>query len=232
MIQVRISPAQRRKLESELKQFAAKAQVAVGETVAIIGTSVAKELARKVQPFGLTQSVGEKFMGSIMAQVHRAVRWAVFKGTEGTAAQVHTMYRNSRGAVTVRPPHQFQPKRKPLDWVDVDEQIALKQANAGIAKAGWIQAGENIDSPLLRTSKNKVRKIKGIAQWIRRHVNGNKGSSRFVRKGGLNSTIYLTNNVTYAYSKRNSNPRYVPGAIADGYKRSITMVKRLIKNLK
>jgi hypothetical protein len=232
MIQVRISPAQRRKLESELKQFAAKAQVAVGETVAIIGTSVAKELARKVQPFGLTQKTGDVFELSILKQVNKAARYATFKGTQGDIAQVHQQYRNNRGAVTVRPPRQFQPERKPFDRQEVDDHVKKKQANAGIAKAGWITAGESIDSPLLKTSKNRVRKIKGIAKWIRRHVGGSKGSSRFVRKSGLNSTIYLTNNVDYAYSRGNSNPRYVPGAIADGYKRSITMVKKLIKNLK
>jgi hypothetical protein len=232
MIQVRISPAQRRKLESELKRFASKAQVAVGETVAIIGTSVAKELARKVQPFGLTQKTGSAFELSILKQVNKAARWATYKGTQGDIAQVHAQYRNQRGAVTVRPPRQFPPSRKPFDRQEVDSHVAKKQSNAGIAKAGWIQAGENIDSPLLRTSKNKVRKIKGIAQWIRRHVNGNKGSSRFVRKSGLNSTIYLTNNVSYAYSKGNSNPRYVPSAIADGYKRSITAAKRIFRNLK
>jgi hypothetical protein len=232
MIQVRISPAQRRRLEGEMKQFAKRAGVAVGETVAIIGSSVAKELARKVQPFGLSEEVGEKFMKSIMAQVHRSVRWAIFKGTEGTVSQVHGMYRNSRGAVIVRPPRQFQPKRKTLDWIDVDEHLALKQQNAGIAKAGWIAAGENIDSPLLRTAKNKVRQIKGVAKWIRRHVKASKGSSRFVRKGGLNSTVYLTNKVDYAYSKRNSNRGQVDSSIADGYKRSITMAKRIFRNLK
>jgi hypothetical protein len=232
MIRVRISPAQRRKLEVEMKQFAKRAGVAVGETVAIIGSSVAKELARKVQPFGLNQSSGEKFMGSIEKQVNKAARWATFKGTDGTAAHVHQMYRNARGAVTVRPPRQFQPERKVFERAEVDEHVRAKQKNAGIAKAGWIAAGESIDSPLLRTAKNKVRKIKGVAKWIRRHVKGSKGSSRFARKGGLNSTVYLTNKVDYAYSKRNTNHGNVDSAIADGYKRSVTIAKRIFKNLK
>jgi hypothetical protein len=232
MIQVRISPAQRRRLEGEMKQFAKRAGVAVGETVAIIGSSVAKELARKVQPFGLNQASGVEFMHSIEKQVNKAARWATFKGTEGTVAQVHQLYRNARGAVTVRPPRQFQPERKVFDRAEVDEQIRVKQQNAGIAKAGWIAAGENIDSPLLRTAKNKVRKIKGVAKWIRRHVKASKGSSRFVRKGGLNSTVYLTNKVDYAYSKRNTNRGNVESSIADGYRRSITMAKRIFRNLK
>jgi hypothetical protein len=231
MIQVRISPAQRRKLESELKRFASKAQVAVGETVAIIGTSVAKELARKVQPFGLTNEAGKKMDNAIVIQVQKAARWAEFKGIQGDFKTIHTQIRR-RGSVSVKPPKEFDPKRAPITRSEIWTQMQRKRARAGQAKAGWIQAGENIDSPLLRTSKNKVRKIKGIAQWIRRHVNGNKGSSRFVRKSGLNSTIYLTNNVSYAYSKGNSNPRYVPSAIADGYKRSITAAKRIFRNLK
>jgi hypothetical protein len=232
MIQVRISPAQRRRLEGEMKQFAKRAGVAVGETVAIIGSSVAKELARKVQPFGLNQASGEKFMESIAKQAYAASRWATLKGSDGTVAHVHQMYRNARGAVTVKPPKQFQPKRKPFEQYEVDEVKKAKQKNAGIAKAGWIAAGESIDSPLLRTAKNKVRKIKGIAKWIRRHVKASKGSSRFVRKGGLNSTVYLTNKVDYAYSKRNTNRGNVESSIADGYRQSITMAKRIFRNLK
>jgi hypothetical protein len=232
MIQVRISPAQRRKLESELKDFAKKSGVAVGETVAIIGTSVAKELARKVQPFGLTNATGKKYELSIVKQVNKAARWATFKGTQGTIDQVHEQYRNRRGAVTVRPPRQFQPARKVFDRQEVNTYAEKKAMNAGIAKAGWVAAGESIDSPLLRNARGKLGKIKGVGKWIRRHVKNNKGSSRFVRKRGLNSTVYLTNKVDYAYSRGNYNLGYVPGAIADGYKRSITIVKRLIKKLK
>jgi len=231
MIQVRISPAQRRKLEGELKAFAARAGVAVAETVAIIGTSVAKELARKVQPYGLTQKVGTAFELSIVKQVNKAARYAELKGTAGDIQQVHQTYRNGRGAVTVKPPRQFQPKRKAIDRQEIDSWAEKKKANAGIAKAGWIAAGESIDSPLLKTMRGRVRKIKGVAGWIRRHVKQNKGSSRFVRKGGLNSTIYLTNNVNYAYSRGNANMLVTPSAIADGYKRSLTMVRARLKKL-
>jgi len=231
MIQVRISPAQRRKLEKDLKLFAKKSGVAVAETVAIIGSSVAKELARKVQPYGLTQKQGTSFELSIVKQVNKSARYATFKGTEGDIEQVHQQYRNRSGAVDVRPPRQFQPQRKVFDRADVDAWAEKKKTNAGIAKAGWIAAGENIDSPLLRTIRGQIRKIKGVARWIRRHVSSNKGSSRFVRKGGLNSTIYLTNKVDYAYSKNNANINAVTGAIADGYKRSITIIKARLKKL-
>jgi hypothetical protein len=231
MIQVRISPAQRRKLEADLKVFADKSKVAVAETVAIIGTSVAKELARKVQPYGLTKKSGDSFELSIQKQVNKAARYATFKGTEGSIEQVHTQYRNQRGAVTVKPPRQFQPARPTFKRDELDPYIDKKKANAGIAKAGWIAAGENIDSPLLRTSRGLVRKIKGVASWIRRHVNGSKGSSRFVRKSGLNSTIYLTNKVDYAYSSGNINAKNAQQSIADGYKRSVTMVRARLKKL-
>ena len=191
MIQVRISPAQRRKLESEMKDFARKSGVAVAETVAIIGQSVSKELARKVQPYGLTATMGKAFELSIVKQVNKAARYATFKGAEGTIDQVHQLYRNRRGAVIARPPRQFQPMRKPFERAEVDAWAEKKKANAGIAKAGWIAAGESIDSPLLKTARGLSRKIKGVAAWIRRHVKASKGSSRFVRKGGLNSTVYL-----------------------------------------
>lgn len=231
MIQVRISPAQRRKLESELKNFASRSGIAVAETVAIIGQSVAKELARKVQPYGLTQKKGTAFEQSIVKQVNKAARYATFKGTQGDIKQVHESYRDKRGAVVFRPPRQFQPKRKPFTREEVDPYSEKKKSNAGIAKAGWIAAGESIDSPLLKTAKGISRRIKGVAPWIRRHVNSNKGSSAFIRKGGLNSTIFLTNKVDYAYSKNNANQNSVPGAIADGYKRTITIIKARLKKL-
>lgn len=231
MIQVRISPAQRRKLEGEMKQFAKRAGVAVEETVGIIAQSVSKELARKVQPFGLSQRTGFMFMASIAKQINKAARWATLKGTEGTIEQVHEMYRNGRGAVTVKPPRQFQPARKVFDRNEIQKYIEKKQKNAGIAKAGWISAGESISGVIFTTSKGKIRKIKGIGKWIRDHVGPDLGSSRFVRKGGLNSTVYLTNKVDYAYSKRNTNHGNVDSAIADGYKRSITMAKRIFRDL-
>jgi hypothetical protein len=231
MIQVRISPAQRRKLEGDLKEFARKSGIAVGETVAIIGSSVAKELARKVQPFGLTDKAGTQMDLAIVKQVQKAARWAELKGIEGDFKTIHTQLR-PRGSVSVRPPKQFQPKRQEFTDTEVWTQMQRKRVRAGQAKAGWISAGEGIDSPLLKTIRGQIRKIKGIAKFIRRHVNGKNGSSRFVRKGGLNSTVYLTNNVDYAYSNGNANPRYVPGAIADGYKRSITMIKARLKKLK
>ena len=232
MIQVRISPAQRRKLESELKEFSKRAGVAVGETVAIIGSSVAKELARKVQPYGLTQATGDKYEENILKQVSKAARFATYKGTQGTIEQVHQQYRNRKGAVTVRAPNKIQPQRTPFERSEVVAYAKTKQENAGIAKAGWIAAGENIDSPLLKTIRGKIRKIKGISKWIRRHVKTSKGSSRFVRKGGLNSTVYLTNKVDYAYSSNNSNRKTWQESIADGYKRSITMVRARLKQLK
>lgn len=231
MIEVRISPAQRRKLENELKAFAKKSGVAVAETVAILGQSVAKELARKVQPWGLGKKQGDKFELNILKQVSKAARYATFKGSPGDVSDVHARYRNRNGAVTVRAPEKIQPKRTPFVRPEVLTEAKKKQANAGMAKAGWIAAGESIDSPLLKTAKGISKRIKGIAPWIRRHVSSNKGSSAFVRKGGLNSTIYLTNKVDYAYSKTGTNGQAVQGAIADGYKRASTIIKARLKKL-
>jgi hypothetical protein len=230
MIQVSISSAQRRRLESELKEYARKSGVAVGETVAIIGVEVAKELASKVQPWGLSKAVGAKYEANILKQVQKAARFANYRGIEGDIASVHAQYRNRRGAVTVRPPKQFQPKSKIIDKQEKLEYAKTKQANAGIAKAGWIAAGENIGSSIFTTSRGKIKKI-SVSRWIRRHVDNSKGDARFVRKGGLNSTIYLTNKVGYAYSG-GSNKSSVPGAIATGYRKSINAVKKLIRNLK
>jgi hypothetical protein len=234
MIDVKISKRQSAKLEAELKAFAARAQVSVAETVAIIGTSVAKELARKVQPFGLSNDVGKEYMGSIAKQVHKAARYAEFKGLEGDIKSIHRQLRsqNAKFQVLVRPPAKFQPKRKTFDKAELKQYVDSQMAKAGLAKAGWIQAGESIDSPLLKTVRGKIRKIKGVPRWVRHHVNARAGESKLVKRQLMSSSVLLTNKVDYAYAKRNSNHGNVQSAIADGYRRSITAAKRIFQNLK
>ena len=232
MIRISISPKQRRILDSEMKEFAKRAGVAVGEVVAIVGQSCAKELARKVQPWGLSQAVGLKFMESIEIQIRKAARYALQRGIEGDLKSVHQRLRNRRGAVTVQPSAEFDPKRKPFGKWEVPKLIDNKLPKAGRAKAGWIAAGESISSPLLKTARGITRKIKGVPDWVRRHAKSSFGSSIFRNNGRLSSTVYLTNNVNYAYSKNNSNRGDVSTALSDGYKRSITMIRARLKKLK
>lgn len=232
MIRISISPKQRRILDAEMKEFAKRAGVAVGEVVAIVGQSCAKELARKVQPWGLSQAVGLKFMESIEIQIRKAARYALQRGIEGDLKSVHQRLRNRRGAVTVQPSKEFDPKRKPFGKWEVPKLIDNKLPKAGRAKAGWIAAGESISSPLLKTARGITRKIKGVPDWVRRHAKSSFGSSIFRNNGRLSSTVYLTNNVNYAYSKNNSNRGDVSTALSDGYKRSITMIRARLKKLK
>ena len=227
MIQVRISPAQRRKLESEMKAFAKKSGVAVAETVAIIGSSVAKELASKIQPWGLSKGKGDKYELNILKQVQKAARWANYKGTEGDIATVHELYRNRKGSVTVRPPRKFQPKSKVIDKQEKLAYAKTKQEKAGIVKAAWIEAGESIDSPLL---KGKLKKI-SVGKWIRRHVGNGNGYSKMIKRKWLSSSVLITNAVSYAYLFGN-NKSNVPRAIIDGYKKSAKAAKDLLKKLK
>jgi hypothetical protein len=232
MIRISISPKQRRILDAEMKEFAKRAGVAVGEVVAIVGQSCAKELARKVQPWGLSQAVGIKFMTSIEIQIRKAARYALQRGIEGDLKSVHQRLRNRRGAVTVQPSAEFDPKRKPFGKWEAPKLIDNKLPKAGRAKAGWIAAGESISSPLLKTARGITRKIKGVPDWVRRHAKSSFGSSIFRNNGRLSSTVYLTNNVNYAYSKNNSNRGDVSTALSDGYKRSITMIRARLKKLK
>jgi hypothetical protein len=231
MIRISISPKQRRILDAEMKAFAKRSGVAVGEVVAIVGQSCAKELARKVQPWGLSKAVGQKFEKSIAKQIQKAARYAEQTAIQGDLASVHKNLR-VHGAILVKPSKQFQPKRKLFPKAERDTLADKKMARAGLAKAGWIAAGESISSPLLKTAKGIARKIKGIAPWIRRHAKASEGSSVFKKTGGLSSTIFLTNNSSYAYSSNNSNRGDVSTALSDGYKRSITMIRARLKKLK
>ena len=215
-----------------MKAFAKRAGVAVGEVVAIVGQSCAKELSRKIQPWGLSQDKGRQFMLSIAKQVHDAARYAEQTAIQGDIATVHQGLRNRRGAVVKKPSKQFQPKRKLFDKQELREYVKKQMAKAGMAKAGWIAAGESISSPLLKTANGILRKIKGIAPWIRRHAKSSAGSSIFKNNGRMSSTIFLTNNSSYAYSKNNTNRGDVSTALSDGYKRSITMIRARLKKLK
>jgi len=229
MIQVRISPAQERQLEKELKRVAEKSRMGIAETVAVIGSSVAKELASKIQPWGLSKKVGAKYERNILLQVQRAARWANYKGTEGDIESVHSQYRNRRGSVSVRPPNKFQPKSKVIPETEKQAYAATKQANAGIAKAGWITAGEDIKSPLLKNKKGGAHKI-SVAPWIRRHT-GKNGFARMIRRQWLSSTVLLTNTVSYAYDFGN-NKSNVQKAINQGYKNAIKHAQKILKLLK
>lgn len=232
MIKISISPAQRRKLDAEMNEFAKRAGVAVGDTVVILAQSCAKELARKVQPWGLNQAVGDRFMQSIAKQVHKAAKYAVSTGMDGEIKDVHYKIRNGAGQVDVNVSKQVNPKREWFISGKVNYHIKQQQAKAGKGKAGWITAGENINSPLLLTSKNKRRKIKGISKWIRRHVKESNGTAKFNRKQGLSSSVTLTNKVDYAYSYNNTNFGYVGTSLQDGYNRSVTVLRKRIKELK
>jgi len=230
MIQVRISPAQERQLEKELKAIADKSRMGIAETVAVIGSSVAKELASKIQPWGLSKKVGAKYERNILLQVQRAARWANYKGTEGDIASVHAQYRNRRGSVSVRPPDKFQPKSKVIPKTEKQAYAATKQANAGIAKAGWISAAKDIDSPLLKNRKGKLLKI-SVAPWIDRHVGKGNGYAKMIRRAWLSSTVLLTNTVSYAYDF-GSNKSNVQKAINQGYKNAIKHAQKILKSLK
>jgi len=232
MIKFYISPKARKELADTLKAFAKKSEIGVAETIAIIGSNVARQLAIGVQPTGMTSSVGAKFSVGIAKQVQKAARHAQYKGDDGSISEVHTKYRNRRGSVTVFHPPKFQPKSKKIPKPEVSRQVRQKVKEMGKAKAGWIAAGESIDSPLLKTKRGKFRRIKSVTYWIRRHVSGDVGSSRFVKRWGLNSSVLLTNKVSYAYAEGSPNHKQVNKSIKTGYYRSMSAIKRMIKKLK
>jgi len=231
MMSYYISPKARRELAETLKTFSEKSKIAVAEAVAIVGANVARQLAIGIQPTGLKSSVGAKFSVGIAKQVQKAARHAQYKGDELPIGDVHTKYRNKRGAVMVYHPPKFQPKSKKIPKQEVSMQVRKKVREMGKAKAGWIAAGESIDSPLLKTKRGRNRKLPGVTYWIRRHVSSSVGNSKFVKRSGLNSSVYLTNDVNYAYADGSPNHKQVNGSIKTGYMRSISKLRLMIKKL-
>ena len=232
MIKYYITAKSRAELELTLKEFAKKSQIAVAETVAIVGSSVARQLAIGVQPTGMKSGVGAKFSVGIAKQIKKAARHAQFTGDSGGIKEVHPKYRNKNGAVMVDHPRKFQPKSKKIPNADISKQVREKVREMGKAKAGWIAAGESIDSPLLKTKRGKFKRIKSVTYWIRRHVNPSNGGSQFIKRSGLDSSILLTNKVNYAYAQGSSNHSQVNKSIKTGYMRAISSIKTMLKKLK
>jgi len=232
VIKYYISPKSRKELADTIKLFAKKSQIGVAETVSIVGSNVARQLAIGVQPFGISKKSAFKFSQNIGKQVQKAARHAEYRGNNARIEKVHDEYRNKQGAVMVYHPPKFQPKAPKISKQEISMQVRRKVREMGKAKSGWIAAGESINSPLLKTKRGKFKKIPGVAYWIRRHVSSSNGFSKFVKRFGLSSGVYLTNNVGYAYSSGNTNHKQVKKSIKTGYLRSITKIKNLIKKLK
>jgi len=221
MVKVELDKASKRDMERTLKEFSRLTGKGVEQGVREISKSSARRLAGTVQPYGLTEAKGRKFMQSIGAQIDRAwygTNIGAFPATS-SMAHAHQNARNSRGVV---PQRQFRKERgkKWLGLISVGEKEAYKRKQikkAGRAKAAWIAAGEAMG----------VGKITGIAKWIREDVNPSHSMARLIGKG-LKSEAVLTNETPYIRPLQKDSQ--VASALRDGLKNGYKRMQHIIKN--
>lgn len=229
MIEVQIDKASSAKFRRDMKEFTRLAGISVGEGVAVIAKDASKQLASKVQPWGLSNKVGDKFQKSIAKQVARATRAGNIKGTPGDALTVHAANRDGRGRVSRGLPERGQFKRKPLDPEEVNRAVEKRQKAAGRLKAAWIAAGEAITTAFNVNAKGISRKITGVGQWIRRHVDRKEGSAKWNLSRGISSYVDITNDAQNI--ERHQKTSDAKAALAIAYRAGTREMKKILRKL-
>jgi len=216
-----------REFKRLLKEYAKKTGDSIEEGIIEMAKSTARRLAHTVPPYGTSSETGRKFEESIGSQIDYAWYGAsrgAFPSSSMEAA--HAAARNNRGVVRMR---KFRRFRDINENISVGQKEAYKRKkikNAGIAKAGWVAAGESTIGRLSRTRSGRVKMLSGIAKWIRRHVKSNLGSS-VITRNGMSTTVDLTNKVTYISQlhKQSEQDR----AIEQGRRNGIARLKHILR---
>ena len=202
-------------MESVIEDFAKRTGKTAEDGVAMIATSAGKRLVHTVQPYGVKQSVGDKYKKSIAKQVHRAIRNANVEGTGGSAASVHRAKRDSRGQVPRELPTDGRYKREPIEMAETMDHVRKAQSKAGRAKGAWLEAVIGIGG----------RKVSGIGKWIM--DNASSGYGNCIKTGqGLKHQITLENRTPYL--SRIQPDKVIAQAIASGLKNAFKSMQRTI----
>ena len=217
MISARITPKSAALFKRQIAEYERRIGNTEREIMIDLGKVSSKELAIKVQPFGISAKVGKAFEGSIRKQVHRSIKNANIYGGSQNAAEAHQSRRNRKGQRSNKLPTEGQFKRTPIDLSDRFDLAKKKALNAGLSKGAWIDAGESLDG----------KKIAGLPKWIKRHLKN--GSSQIDEtKSGF--VIYLTNRITFiAASMKDSDIKI---ALATAYRKNLKRMQITLNKVK
>jgi hypothetical protein len=216
-----------REFKRLLREYERKTGDAIEEGIIDMAKSTSRRLAHTVPPYGLSAPIGKKFEESISAQIDRAWYGAnVGAYSGGSMEAVHAEARNKNGSVPKRKFRSFQKFDMRISVSEKEQYKRKKLRNAGIAKAGWVAAGESTIGKLSLTKSGKVKQLSGIAKWIRRHVKSKLGASKITRKG-MSTTVDLTNRVDYIQRlhKQSEQDR----AIEQGRRNGIARLRHILK---
>ena len=229
MIRMEIDRRTRRQFERTLRQFRRATGVSVEEGIIEVAKSTARQLVHTVQPYGTDKAKGEKFMGNIGKQIDYAWMGSL-RGAypSSSMAEAHAAARNSRGVVRMRKFRRFAEWNNYISVGQKEEYKRKKVKNAGIAKAGWVVAGESTISATNRTRTGRVKKLSGIANWIRRHMKPSLGGSE-IKRNGMGTFVDLINNVSYIEKLQTQSD--VNKAIRVGLSRGMARLRKIIAAL-
>lgn len=229
MIRMEIDRRTRREFERTLRQFRRATGISVEEGIIEVAKSTARQLVHTVQPYGTDKAKGQKFMENIGKQIDYAWMGSL-RGAypSSSMAEAHAAARNSRGVVRMRKFRRFTEWNNYISVGQKEEYKRKKVKNAGIAKAGWVVAGESTISATNRTRTGRVKKLSGIANWIRRHMKPSLGGSEITRNG-MGTFVDLINNVSYIEKLQTQSD--VNKAIRVGLSRGMARLRKIIAAL-
>jgi hypothetical protein len=169
-------------VERQLLEYARRKGSDMEGAIDELAGDCAKQLAIRLQPYGLAVSKMKKFQRSIIAQVNRALQNANLSPSQITPAAAHEMRRNSKGQVPrgLITTGQFQ--RRPISVADRLAYAERKSKAAGTAKGAWLEAG--------RRAYPKLKVAKFFARL-------KKGGHATVSGRGMKREIELTNSLDY-----------------------------------
>lgn len=173
-------------MKREIQRFEKLVGRGVGDGVKQIAESTGRALASKIRPYGMSAKKGQEFEDNIFEQI-RHVAYGVNVGAySGDSMKAAHEAQRKRGRVRIREISGDKWLAK-IRQGEMHAYAKRKQANAGMVKAGWIEA----------TQKATKDVMKRIPLWIRRHVGRGVGSGRMY-KVGAKTYLDLQNKVPYA----------------------------------
>jgi hypothetical protein len=212
MIEIKIDPASKRLLDAEISRYVAKKNSDGEKAIMELGAHVAKGLAGKVQPWGLSVGKMKKYMLSIEKQANRAVKNANVMGDAGTASAAHESRRGRRGQVSKNLQTTGQYKQKPISIADRTAQAKKKAAVAGTAKGAWLHCAVKCFSAIR------------IPAFFRKFL---KNGTMSKTGNGLNTAITITNHLDYIQNAMSGDE--IKSGIATGYRAMIGKIKKIIE---
>lgn len=198
-----------------LRQYSKAVGVGLEDAVEKAAESSAKALASKMRPYGLSAKKGQDFQDNIAEQI-RHVRYGVNVGAyRGSSIEAAHENQRKQGRVRIR-------KVRGSGWDNTISEGEMhsytrkKQAQAGIAKAGWFAA-------FVQAARRRLSRKP--AKWISRHIQNKYGNGRKTNKG-LSVEYQMENTVPYIHEAQ--KPQEVASALRQGRKNFLRHMQQQI----